>query len=276
MIKPTSFAEEIEANKAATRVSDEVARLETEGSRLDVRLRGAYITTCDLTSPTSGKRVSVLYADSDLSQPKISATHPMVPAGPYEGIGGQHGFPRWADYDVTPMLDTESGEKQVALNANRSDQGLALSKRFVLSPSVLTTHTTITGGENVEHTSMGEHIYFSLQGESFDGLKLNGQSLDELLGEGSLATVQNNGTLYWDFSGMAVIDFPAGHSLKVSATFQGESLYPLAMWIWKRPGSPSICFEPVVGVKQLGQEENSGITLEPRCSAVLSTKIEII
>ena len=272
-----TFAEEIEANKNAASAPSETVGLETAGSALEVRLRGAYITKCELTSPSSGRRVAVLYGDTDLSKFKLSATHSMVPAGPYEGIGGQHGFPRWADYDVTQLDDTAEGYKQMLLRAKRPDDGLALEKTFVLGEGALTTITRISNpSDMVEQTSMGEHTYYSLDAENFDGLRLNGQDLDELLGAGSLEKVQNDGTLYFEFGGEAVIDFPAGHSVKVTASFEGESKYPLAMWIWKRPGLPTICFEPVVGVEKLGQEVNDGVVVRPNEVAELRVQIELL
>lgn len=267
-----TFAEEIEANKSAEKVADAVAKLETVGSELNVRLRGAYITKCELTSPTSGQRVGVLYSDSDMTRPKISATHPMVPAGPYEGIGGQHGFARWADYDEARASDTET-----TLTARRSDGGLGLSKRFELDSAALMTVTAITNPqEQPERTSLGEHIYFALAEGKIEGLKLNGQSLDELLGEGSEAAIANDKTLRYDFGGEARIDFPAGHSVKMTADFEGETQYPLAMWIWKRRGSASICFEPVVGVRDIGLEDNRGLMLPVGGRAVLSARLELL
>lgn len=276
MTESISFAEEIEANIAATKVSSQVARLETPGSCLDVRLRGAYITKCELTSPSSGRRVNVLYSDTEIEKPKISATHPMVPAGPYDGIGGQHGFPRWADYDVRKLPETAEGEQQMTFGVKRADAGMTLSKTFVLTDFSLTTVTAIKAGGEVENTSLGEHIYFLLEDENLVGLVINGQSLDELLGEGSEATVRSNGTLFYNFGGEAEIVFPAGHIVKISASFQGETRYPLAMWIWKRPGSPSICFEPVVGVKGLGDEDNSGVTVGPDATVELQTRIDLL
>jgi hypothetical protein len=272
-----SYAEEIKTNTKTAEVSSQVASIETADSSLCIRLRGAYITDCELTSPTNGRRIDVLYSEADLTKPKITATHPMVPAGPHEGIGGQHGFPRWSDYHEFPLEDGPNDEKRVAVQAKRSDNGLSLVKYFELTESTLTAHTTIRAEDDTaETTSMGEHMYFSLADEEFDGLKINGQTLDELLGEGSQHTVENDGTLYWDFGGEANIDFPAGHSVKVSAAFEGDTKHPLAMWIWKRPGSPSICFEPIVGVENLDDDDTSGVRVPPYGSATLSTRVELL
>lgn len=271
------FAQEIETNKNITEVQSQVVSIETMASSLDVRLRGAFITDCELTSPTTGLRTDVLYAESNLEKPKLTATHPMVPAGPYEGIGGQHGFPRWSDYHEFPLNDGPNGEKQVAVQAKRSDNGLSLVKAFELTANSLTTHTTIRSSEDTaEETSMGEHIYFTLVDENFEGLEVNGKSLDKLLGEGSQQTVENGDAIYWDFGGEATINFPAGHSVNISAAFEGDTKHPLAMWIWKRPGSPSICFEPIVGVAKFDDGDTSGVQVPPYGSATLTTRVELL
>jgi hypothetical protein len=277
MAQAETFAAEIEEHKSASEVSDQVVGIETLASSLDVRIRGAYITDCELTSPTTGDRVDVLFAEDDLTKPKLTATHPMVPAGPYEGLGGQHGFPRWSDYHEFLLNDGPNGEKRTALQAMRSDNGLSLSKTFVLTESALTTHTTIrSSSETSEDTSVGEHIYFSLADGKFDGLTVDGKSLDELLGDGSQEEVSKGGTLYYAFNGETTITFPAGHTVRLSAAFEGETKYPVALWVWKRPGSNSICFEPVVGVEMLDEDDNAGVTVPAYGSATLSTKIELL
>jgi hypothetical protein len=271
-----SFAEEIEANRTAEQVSAETVGLATEHSSLGVRLRGCFITECELTSPTSGERVAVLYSSPDLTVPKLTATHIMAPAGPYDGIGGQHGPARWADYQEIEAADSQNGAKRVVMQAKRSDAGTGIIKSFELSDSALESSTQLWGSDTeTEHTSMGEHSYFTLDNEEFDGLTVNGKSLDELMGEGSLDAVKTGGTLNWQgFGGEAIIEFPAGHQIKLSADFVGNSKYPVVLWIWHRPDSPSICFEPVVGVAP--DNESGGLELSPYNKAVLYTRIELL
>jgi len=277
MTETVSFAKEIDQNKNAAEVSNIVAGIETDASSLDVRLRGAYITGCELTSPQTGNRIAVLYSDKKTTVPKLTATHAMIPAGPYEGIGGQHGFPRWADYHEFPLDDGPNGEKRLAVQAKRSDEGLSLTKQFELSDSTLISRTTVASWENItEHTSIGEHLYFSLERGNINGLQVDGQSLNELLGKGSEDILVNGGTLVYGFGGEATITFPAGHSIKLSASFEGHTKYPPIMWIWKRQDSPSICFEPVVGVEHLGEGDRAGVTIEPHSSGTLTTKIELL
>lgn len=277
MTERDSFETEIAENKDAKKVSSEVATVETGASSLDIRLRGAYITDCELTSPTTGQHIDVLYAEEEKTKAKLTATHPMVPAGPFEGLGGQHGFPRWSDYNEFPLADGQDGEKNIAVQAKRSDEGLALVKAFELTEFSLTSHTTIMSSEDTtERTSMGEHLYFSLVDENMEGLTVDGTSLDELIGPGSEEKLKNGDTLRWNFSGETVIHFPAGHDVKLSASFDGETKHPLMLWIWKRTNSPSVCFEPVVGVEHLDDDDTSGVIIAPYASATLSTKIELL
>lgn len=280
----TDFADEIEANRSAERVPTEEMHLVTADSSLDVRLRGGFVTNLTLTSPTTGRSLPILYFDREqLAVAKPTGSHVMSPAGPYDGLGGQHGFARWADYEELPRPADE--EAYTTLQARRSDGGPALTKSYSLSSGALVSRTTLFNPTPQPlHTSLGEHYYFDLQDEQFDGLKLDGQSLDEALGEGAQVALESNsqrlpdgstkdGTQVWDFtSGQAVIDFPFGHRVRLSASYIAQSEFPLQLWVWHRPGTPSICFEPVIGVA--GGDANQGLTIEPNTAASLITTIE--
>lgn len=282
---PSSFAQEIEANKNTELVfgeAAEAARIETDQSALGVRYRGCFVTELQLTSPVSGERVDVLYSDPDLTVPKLTASHVMSPAGPSEGIGGQHGFPRWADYQEFPLDDGTNGEKRVIFEALRSgsDGGIALSKAFEVANNKLSSHTTLFNpGISAEQTSIGEHYYFTLEDERSAGIKLNGKSLDELLGDGAEATIMNGEALFFDaFDGTATIDFPAGHSIRLSAQAQYDkgatTSAGLGMLIWHKSGNKSICFEPTIGLAAIG--DNQHLMIPPQSSATLISTIELL
>ena len=271
----TPFATEIAANKNATQAPGALARIETATSSLNVRLRGCYITACELTGLETGARIGVLYSDPNITVPKINASHVMMPVGSSKGIGGGHGFARWADYKELPLADGPAGEKQIAIQAKRPDNGLSLTKSFRLTGSALTSLTNVYNpGTTAERTSLGEHLYFDLAGEQFEGFRINGQTLDELMGEGAEVAVKNDDTLEWyDFDGEALVEFPAGHSIRLSAEFTGDTELPLSIGIWHRRGTPSVCVEPIVGVRD---DRNDGIKLIPYTGAGLLTKIELL
>lgn len=285
-----TFVAEIEANKNAAEVSPLLATSETPASSLSVRLRGGFITNCELSSPTTGMRTNVLHGPdttdtNTTTLAKIVASHTMVPVGPYEGVGGQHGFPRWSDYHEFELPEGEDGEKRFALQAKRSDYGLSLSRIFELTKNRITMRTTIASSvAGDEVTSIGEHLYFALEDGNLKGLTIKDRSLDELLGEGSEAQLMNDrtedgtkdGTLYCPFDGEAIIHFPDGHDVKLSAMFEGETNYPLALWIWKKPGSSSICIEPIVGVENLDDDPRNGVTVPGYGNATLTTQIELL
>lgn len=269
------FSEKIEANKNAELAPCLITRMESGSSSLSVRHRGCFITDCRLTDPMSNEKIDILHSDLDHGIPKLTASHVMSPVGPSEDIGGQHGFPRWADYHKFPLEDGPNGEKRVAFQAERSDNGLALAKTFELTDSVLSSQTTIFNSEpNPTQISIGEHYYFTLKGEQFDGLKIDGMTLDELMGDGAEEDIKEGKPRYFgSLDEEAMIDFPAGHSIILSAEFMGSTDLEPGMLVWHKPGSPSICFEPTVGFSADGQ--NGGIDLAANSSATLVTNIEL-
>ncbi len=298
----STFEYDIAAHKIAESVSESVVTLEIGQSSVDIRARGAFIVGCDLKSPTANEAVNVLHADPDISRSKLASSHDGVPAGPYDGVGGQHGPFRWADYHEFPLDDIPVThehpyiERRVGLQAMRSDMGLTLSKEVLLSESTLTRRTTVYNSLPVlEETSIVSHDYFALAEGNMEGLTINGKSIDELLvdperylekpedyaGNGAQDHLLNHedGTLFWDgFEGEAVIRFPAGHTIRFTATFDGETSYPLAMWLWRKKSddghTDTICFEPIVGVDRRGH--NDGVTIQPYSGATLETKIEML
>lgn len=277
MAKPQlSFAQNIEAAKSAEVISADVETIDhPSGSRLAVRYQGCFVTELKLAS-TGQPPVDVLYSSPDLTVSKLTASHIMSPVGPSEGIGGQHGFPRWATYLEFPQHDGVDGEKQTLFQAQRSDNGIGVSKHFSLTNDTLVTETTLVNpGDNPVPTSIGEHLYFALDSEIFDGLEVNGQSLNALLGDGSLEVILQDEPLYWeDFAGNVTIHFPKGHTINlISDVTNASKDASLGMLIWHKPGSPSICFEPTLGFQSMA--DNEQLVVEPHRDVTLTTTIQI-
>jgi galactose mutarotase-like enzyme len=254
---------------------------------LRLRHRGLFVTACRLGSLSLGRPVDVLYTDPDLRASKLMASHIMSPVGPNEGIGKQHGFPRWADYHRFAQDDGSEGERQVSFQAKRPDDGLGISKSFELMPTMLVSETTVFNpGSQPAATSLGEHYYFALQDEQLEGVTVNSLPLDYLLGPGAEGAILAGKPLFWQsFEGRARLDFPAGHTVQLEAeTLAAEqdadghrySLdAQLGMLVWHRPGTESICFEPTAGFDAiLGR--NNGIRLARYSGAVLRTTIELL
>jgi len=270
-----SFSQEIAENTVSETVPASIIELCTDKSALGIRERGGFIVNCDLTSMSTSERHRILYSSSETSSAKLIASHIMSPVGPSEEIGGQHGFPRWADYHIFQLEKNEQADKnRVAIQAKRSDTGLAVAKIFELSDSALLTNTTLFNSEpSVSRTSLGEHLYFSLPNEDFDGLRLDGKSLDELLGDETEKSIKAGNSRFWNsFSGKTTITFPNGYTVKLSASSNNIGA-PLGMLVWHKPGSPSICFEPTLGFDNSG--ENKGLEIASYDSVTLSTRIEL-
>jgi galactose mutarotase-like enzyme len=274
---PDRFETEISSNQTAEHVPTETAEIYTDKSRLEVRLRGCFVTDCKLTSPSTGQRIIVLHSDPELDVAKLTASHVMMPVSKSEGVGGQHGYPRWADYHVFEASSNGPDSKRIGLQAKRSDLGLGLSKIFDITENALTTRTTVTNYEtSAARTSLGEHLYFNLPDENTEGLTVNGETLDELLGDGSEASImQGNAMPYTDFDGEVAIKFPAGHTIRLTCkTDDPSQANKLILTVWHRPGNDSICFEPMLGFS--GETGNEGLHIEPQSSQSLMTKIEVL
>jgi hypothetical protein len=269
----SGFIEEIEANKAAETAPDIESVLKLENSVLSLRNRGCFITELQLTQPGTDKVVTVLHSQPEKNVPKLVASHIMSPVGPSEGPGGQHGFPRWADYKEFALDDGPDGQKRTALQAKRSDNGLDVAKSFELSGSQLRSETTIYNPSDAdEQTSIGEHLYFKLVNEEFAGITLNGRSLDEILGAGTEEGIKVGGAYFWEgFDGEVIIGFPAGHRVLLTAQASDGQL---GMLFWHREGSESICFEPTVGFNK--KDGNNGLILPAYSGATLSTSLELL
>ena len=268
-----SFPEEIEHNQSETEVPTETVELSKGKSALNVRLRGCFITNLNLTNPITGEETSILNSEQDKTKAKLTASHIMSPIGKYEGIGGQHGFARWADYHEFPLLDGENGEKRVSFQAKRSDMGLGLYKYCELHDNCLISNTVFSNYDSEPaNTSIGEHLYFALENESLEGVLFNGSSLNSLLGEGAEAEILEGKSFdYPQFKGEAIINFPDGRTVRLSSS---ASEGVLDILIWHRKGSNSICFEPTVGFSK--ETGNNGLQIKPNGTASLSTKIELL
>lgn len=273
-----SFADQIERRaKDLEKVSTTTTTLEHDDSSvLVIRQRGCFVADCILAEPISGDATSVLHSDWDLTTSKLTASHVMSPVGSTEGLGGRHGFPRWADYKEFTQRDGPKGEKRTSFQAKRSDLGLGLIKTFELTESSLASSTTLLNSETeATHTSLGEHYYFTLKNEDSSGLTVNGKSLNELLGDGAEEKIMAGDAIFWPlFEGSVVINFPVGHSVKLSASAEGADESKLGMLFWHKPGSESICFEPTLGYDEDGQ--NNGLSIDPYQSITLNTKIELL
>jgi len=276
MTEPT-FSDIITSIKNAERVNNTPERVEHEsGSTLEIREQGCFVTELTLTRPETGQQIDVLYSDPDHTVPKLVASHIMSPAGPSDGPGGQHGYARWVPYRVIDRNQTPQGDKQVALEAFRGDYPIGITKDFTLYDDTLTMATTIEnhGGSDVQ-TSLGEHLYFAFTDEEARDIRVNSLTLDELLGEGSQASVMAGNAVYWpDFDGAAILHFPAGHVIGLESGLANGDNTQLGMLIWRKPGSPSICFEPTVGINSL--TDNHDLTLPAGGNVTLMTSIELL
>lgn len=267
------FAENITSNMGAERVPSDITTLQTpEGTQLSIRNRGCFVTDFSMVDPTTGERVNILYNPDDIEIPKLTASHIMSPAGPSDGIGGQHGYARWADYHEF----TQDNDQLTSFQAKRSDMGPGVSKFFELADEMLATSTTLTNYESTDvETSIGEHLYFALEDESTDGLLIGGQTIDQKFGEGTEKSIMEGNAFFWaEYSGSVTVNFPAGRIVMISADTEPKLHTPkLGMLIWHKPGTESVCFEPTLGF--VSGDQNTELTIPPHESVSLITYIDV-
>ena len=274
------FTEYIEEHMNQERVPDSFGHIECGEACVDIRLRGGFVTDFSLLN---GK---ILYApgDSDLLEPKLRASHPMVPAGPSEGIGDQHGPFRWTDYHVIYSTDSE-----MALQTARPDLGLGSARFYKVGEDSLTIeHRLLNSEGSPERTGVGEHFYFQLPGEldgtMLDQIRVNDKNLEEVVGDKAKQQILSGQFLiirnaFGD--GPVRLTLP-NHEIELSAELllgrnETQTDTPVDLWVWHLQDSASICFEPVAGVvvDDNGAIQNQGLTIEPYDLNTFSTRITV-
>jgi hypothetical protein len=286
------FAALVNRRQEPHEVPHDVYSVATMRSSLVVRRRGAFLMHCSLTPQRGNAARQVFYCPSDgLLEPKLRASHPMMPAGPSDGAGGQHGPLRWLDYDATPW-NRGPGRGLIQLTPKEQGEGgLLVRPSFHLKEDQLRRSigfANVTG--DTIHTSLGFHDYLHLpQGD--DRLRINGQPLDDLLEErGAEAAIMGGDARIWrGFGGAATVQMPDGGALRLSGeAFTGSNYpgdrplkqYPVDMMIWSRPDdngdNPFICLEPVIGVEALEPGRNEGLELFHRHDGVLDYTVQAL
>lgn len=266
-------------------------RYETNGgaSSLLVRQTGAAIRELRLGN------VEVLTTGTELDpngieQPlKIDAAHTMLPVGPSE-LGPQHGVSRYSDYEVE-----HSTEKSVSLRSWDRLRNLGHFKDIDLDDDLVIITDTI---ENLALTdtqiSAGEHLYFKVPEAELERIRLveedgsdaviRGHNEDGSIFEGTYADmvgkIREGDTVYGEnFTGSQLIEIPGVGQVRLlaeAAKSSGDSLQ-VDFHIWHRPGSNTVCFEPVVGfsVDEEG-DHNDGIKLGPDENLQLRSEIQLL
>lgn len=279
------------AGNTGEQVPDKELTVQSSQARAAVRERGGYITECKLVRPDTEQLVQIMYCGPDHTKAKMNGSHPMSPAGPSEGLGGQHGPARWADFGVA-----NEGPSSVQLRTEPI-QGREYGRELYLQESKLEVRSSVHNTTDQEyHTSLGEHFYFALDNESQLGELRVKELADEKytritdLPDAPSAEEFAAGTpfLWQGFSGQVEIDFPDGKRLtldsRVAKMADGDRQPTLqvdwntfAMLLWHRKDTNSFCFEPVIGVSkgEEGELPNDGLVVPAHSNVELRTTIEL-
>ncbi len=239
---------------------------------------GGFVTRLALESVQAGDVVEVLYTPPDAQDIKLSAWHPMMPVGPSDGLGGQHGYLRWVRHEPGEITQNHLSAA-IELTPHRSDAQPELTRVMLLQPDSFTATTlALSRSMSSGGTSWGEHIYFALPEGTPADIRIGGERLDTLLRPGAAQGVAAGDAQFWpDFPGDAVVTFPDKEIL-LQATYTEAGGYTtvqgFGMLIWQRPGQPSICLEPVRGYSP--ETGNSGLALPAGRLASMATTIQML
>ncbi len=265
-------------------------KLERPGSSgpasLRIRTEGALIAELWVAE----RRVLTSPAGDDFEQPvKTDATITMLPVGP-SAVGPQHGASRYLDYGIE-----HSAGHSVKLAAKDTLRGVGHLKTITLESTGLTVTDEVVSNSNHGETglSLGEHFYFAVEEIDMAGVKfLDGAGAEQLITARKLDGAEQTGILagflpelkagrsiYLDrFNGSQIISIPGLGEVTLQARAMSESQeHTVGLLIWHRPGSNSMCFEPVTGfmVGDEGRLHNDGIVLAPGELVTLVSRVQV-
>jgi hypothetical protein len=297
------FAAEVAERRAPGAKAPADEYIITNGpASLSVRARGAFITHLSLRSEQWSDTVSMLHAGSDLTVPKLSASHAMAPVGRSHDIGGQHGPMRWADYEPFDPKFSNPNEALLAMRMLGASGTHYALRNFFLSPSRFAAITSLINPitQPVLRTSLGEHYYFKMPTGSVRDIRFNSNdTVDGMLGRGVSDKIAAGNAAFWpEYSGEVRVSLPGMPRFKLKAEVVGQTARPkgpvrpgvdvmyddtvikqspaakLGMLIWKRPGEPYVCLEPTFGYHP--EDGNDLLTVPPDKRVSLLTNIVVL
>ncbi len=240
------FADLVETNKASGVIKPSLIEVDYEGNTLQVRERGAMLRRARFDG------VDLLsYSISSTTAPKPPISHACMPFGPSQTPGGQHGYSRYVDFDLTTTHMARG--VRVEAQGPAVDEVPRLHRMFFLGERALSVVTTATNNtDEVARTSIGEHFYFPLPEGDASEVEINGRSLDAWLGRGAVGRIMRGEPILKELTGQPLEIALPGLQFTMQATpGKHGALHesPLALTAWKRDEfAPYICLEPTIGV----------------------------
>lgn len=269
---------------------DEILRLQVGLATAQIRRSGAMILDASLVDH-NGLLVPVLATTATTSEelraPKLSASHFMSPAGPYEGPGKQHGPARWLHYVEDGSTTSETSDLLVLTPESTKDAPVAFSRMVRLKADELRITSWLTNmTDEPLSTSVGEHLYFANPAPDDAQLELNHEFVDDVLGEpGAQEAIMSGSARLWHMprGRQQLITFADGRIIRMRSSYMIDDDNPRQVreaLLWKRPGTGTTCIEPTIGVsagdspsEAIGN--NTGLILKPHGRIALSTVLSL-
>lgn len=277
----SELLDEVAAAQVAESVSTEGTELRYGAAHMNIRRQGGFLTKLALRSDAQGV-VDVLYADPDLSKSKLPASHVMFPVGANTGPGGQHGPVRWVEHGVVNEIAGGNGLTAVSFVPR-----MALGMPFVSRQVGLKGESQARLGIGITNTlpvrlagSLGEHLYFAMPEGGAADIRIDGEGIDTLIGQGASEAIDSGKAQFWDgYQGRSEVALPhgtrltIGSEIKVQGTVSARIGGSLGMLMWRRPGEPYVCLEPTLGYGIDGSNDN--LVFDPMSTASFVTTIKL-
>jgi galactose mutarotase-like enzyme len=256
--------------------------LQTGGAIRDLTIDGRVILVSSIGAESE---------ESALKQPAL--THTTFPHGTIdEGI--KHGSSRYAEYETGFRVANKLSLLAVDRTAN-----LGHEKQISINPDgdgILITDTLVNLGSEEHETSLGEHPYFKINEESIEDIRIlaewesdTPQEMDVIREDGTLLRgVTFDRMVPYILAGEAILVDSSHYSMRLSiddgrdiaitafARVDNE-IEPVRWLFWYRPGTDTLCVEPVLGlvIDSDATLYNRELQLLPSQEATLQTGITL-
>lgn len=253
------------------------------GALIQIRQRGGMVVSAALVPPDGMVATPVLSSNATdtagLLVPRLGASFAMMPVGPNDGPGGQHGPLRYVDFVPTAKVYHKPQRGRglfhvVELEAELPPDSPFSATRHIgfiaLNRLVIATTIRNLSGKGMT-TSLGEHMYFGMPDDAtVDDITLNKLAIDERLGSGATADIAAGKPRLWKgFNGMAVVQLSGQLTVEITSSTtpntrsRGTPVPDMLLWrrVVNGMPSPTVCLEPVAGFSPDPSEAVSPIVI---------------
>lgn len=280
-----TFESVVAARMAGELVSNEEILLQAGSTMLSIRLVGAAITECVVED------VPVLVAppENQLSEPRLMASHAVVPTGPPDGECVYQNPFRWVDYTPSTRLANRAKQwEAIKLTAQTPPGYPALERTFEVEQDSVSITTTLSNpSESTEPlvTSISERLYLTTGGGKPGDTQVMGCRIDEVFRRPRIDVGDDDGTQFWRAAPHTYLTLPQDGMVRIAGRAmskrlsdgQKEQTYKsLAMLVWHPVDAIGwLSLDTIVGARQVegGSLKHDQMVIPPGASVSVRTEL---